>query len=128
MLGFFGMFGRSREVRLLDEAVSEKGLSSWRVPGAMKITTVRLLKEAAGGRAPDERAIRDAAALLAYCMLGRTHFAEANGVAETERVEARMEAALEAGDSLDACLVLLTIHAKEIQPGIVERYDLEASR
>lgn len=118
---------------MLDEACRSAGLPPARLTGAMKITTVRLLKEAAGSRTPPESQVseaqaRAAALLLGYCMLGRTHFAEANGVAAVEAVEARMEAAMEAGDSLDACLVLLTIHARQIQPGIVERYELEASR
>ena len=49
-----------------------------------------------------------------------------NGADLTEAVEARLEAALEAGDSLDARLVLLAPPAGGIQPWVVERYRLEA--
>ena len=44
----------------------------------------------------------------------------------TEATEARLEAALEADDSLDARLVLLALHAGVIQVQVVERYRLEA--
>lgn len=126
MLGFFGMFGRSREIQRLDKAFHDVGLPKRAVPDAIKLTMLRLLKESAGGASPDEGAAASAAQLIGYCMLGRTHFAEVNGVELTEAVEGRMNAALEAGDCLDACLVLLTIHARVIQPSVVERYELEA--
>jgi hypothetical protein len=31
------------------------------------------------------------------------------------------------GDSLDAQLILLTLHARVIQPSVVDRYDLESA-
>ena len=122
MLGFLGIFGRSREIRLLDQAARAVGLHPRVVPVAVKITTVRLLQEAGG-----EPRVYDAAAeMLAYCMLGPGVFANDNGAAPTEAVEARLEAALEAGDNLDARLVLLALHAGFIQPQVIERYRLAA--
>ncbi len=53
-------------------------------------------------------------------------FTECNGPSLTEAVETRLAAAFEAGDSLDARVVLLTLHAGVIQPSVVERYGLEA--
>ena len=44
----------------------------------------------------------------------------------TEAVEMRLAAALDAGDNLDARVVLLTLHAGVIQPSVVERYGMEA--
>ncbi len=41
-------------------------------------------------------------------------------------MEGRLAAAPEAGDSLDARVVLLTLQARVIQPSVVERYGLEA--
>ena len=41
--------------------------------------------------------------------------------------EVRLAAALEAGDNLDARIVLLTLHASVIQQSVVERYGLGAS-
>jgi hypothetical protein len=43
-------------------------------------------------------------------------------------VERRIEAALQFGESLDAQLVLLTLHAKVIQPSVVQAYGLETTR
>jgi hypothetical protein len=64
--------------------------------------------------------------MLAFCMLGQQGFAETNGPEATEAVEARLEAALQAGESLDARLVLLALHAGVIQEQVVARYRLEA--
>lgn len=59
-------------------------------------------------------------------MLGADAFAGANDLASAERVERRIEAALEEGRSLDAKLVLLTLHARVIQPSVVEFFQLES--
>ncbi len=122
MFGFLGIFGRSRELRQLDQAVRAVGLHPRLVPDAVQLTTVKLLAEAATG----QRAYDAAAEMLAYCMLGPEVFAGDNGADLTAAVETRLEAALEAGDSLDARLVLLVLHAGVIQPRVVERYEIEA--
>ncbi len=59
-------------------------------------------------------------------MLGAQGFTECNDPSLTEAVEVRLAAALEAGDNLDARVVLLTLHASVIQPSVVERYGLAA--
>jgi hypothetical protein len=58
-------------------------------------------------------------------MLGPELFARANGPDLTGLTERRIEAALDAGDTLDAQLVLLTMHAGTIQPDVVSRFGLE---
>jgi hypothetical protein len=60
-------------------------------------------------------------------MVGADGFAGANGEAATRGVEGRIETALKSGDSLDAQLILLTLHAEVIQPSVVERFRLETS-
>jgi hypothetical protein len=124
MLGFFGIFGRSRELRRIDQELRARGLHPRLMPEAVKLTALKLLREAVGTAEPDPDAIAEAAALLAYCCLGGEAFAEANDARLTRAVEARVEAATEAGDSLDARLVLLTLHASVIQPEVVERHGL----
>ncbi len=126
MLGFLGIFGRSREVQRLDQAVRAVGLHPRLVPDAVKLTTLNLLKEAGSGASPSPRAYDAAAEMLGFCMLGPQGFTEANDLRLTEAAEGRMEAALEAGDSLDARLVLLALHAGVVQEQVVERYQLEA--
>ena len=125
MFGFLGMFGRSYELKRLDQAVRAVGLHPNLVPDAVELTIVRLIKEADGGAGPSPRAYDAAAAMLGYCMLGPQGFTEANDLRLTEATEARLEAALKAGDSLDARLVLLALHAGVIQAQVVERYQLE---
>ena len=125
MLGLFGMFGRSLELQSLDQALRDGGLHPRLVPDAVKLTTVKLLKEA-GGANPGPRLYAAAAELLGYCILGARGYTDSNGPSLTESVEARLTAALEAGDSLDARVILLALHAGVIQPSVVERYELEA--
>jgi hypothetical protein len=125
MLGFLRMFGRSDEIQRLDHAFAAAGLPRAAVPDSVKLTLVRLLREA-HGRKPDDAAAAEAVELAAYCMLGRDGFLDANGPARTEAAEARVRAAAEAGDSLDARVVLLTLHAGVIQPAVVERHGLSA--
>ena len=127
MLGLFGIFGRSNELRRLDEALRAVGLQPRRVPEAVKLTALRLLGPAGGGAEPEAHANGAAAELLGYCMLGAEGFAAANGRTRAAAVEVRLETALEAGDSLDAQLVLLTLQAAVIDQDVVARYRLEAS-
>lgn len=124
MIGFLGIFGRSHELKRLDQALRAVDLHPRLVPEAIKLTTVKLLKEAHGG-SPEPPACAAAAELLGYCMLGPQTFADANGPELTAAVEARLEAALAAGDNLDARLVLLALYAGVVQPAVVERYRLE---
>ena len=124
MLGLFGLFGRGAELERLDLALRAAGLHPRAVPDAVKLTTVKLLKEASGGSAPDQRSCGAAAVLLAYCILGPEAFTAANGEAQTEAVEMRLAAACETGHGVDASLVLLTMHAGLIHPKVVERNQL----
>jgi hypothetical protein len=124
-IGFLGRFGRSSDLRRLDEALRAVDVHPSLVPEAVKITTVNLLKEHAGAE-PAEPAYRAAAELVAYCMIGAEAFAGANGGSLGRDVESRIEAALEAGDSLDAQLILLTLHARVIQPSVVDRFGLSS--
>lgn len=123
MLGLFGFIGRSKELQRLDRALRAVDLHPKLVPEAVKLTALKQLKEAEGG-APPLDAFESAAALIAYCMLGADAFAGANDEAQTQAVEGRIAAALEAGDSLDARLIMLTLQAGVIQPDVVDRFDL----
>ena len=124
MLGLFGIFGRSRDLQRFDQALLGVGLNPRFVPEAVKLTTLKLLGEAGAGLDPASYA--GAAELLGYCVLGAQGFTECNDPSLSEAVEGRLTAALEAGDNLDARVVLLTLHAGVIQPSVVERYGLGA--
>lgn len=126
-LGLFAMFGRSADLRQLDQALRAVDLHPKLVPEAVKLTVCALLKEQAGGSEPSPDVYRSAAEIVAYCMIGPEAFADSNDAAATLAVEQRIEEALVSGDSLDAQLVLLTLHARVIQPSVIERYQLESS-
>ena len=126
MLGFLGIFGPSRELQRLDHAVRAVGLHPRLVPEAVKLTILKLLKESDSTASSAPRAYYAAAEMVGFCMLGAHGFTEANDLLLTVATEARLEAALESGDSLDARLVLLALHAGVIQAQVVERYQLEA--
>jgi hypothetical protein len=124
MAGMFGIFGRSQELQSLDRAFRAAGLNPRGVPEAVKLTTLKQLREANLGRSPGVRENEAAAELIAYCVLGWDAYAEANGANKTTRVEARLVGALELGQGLDARLVLLTLHARMIHAGVVERFNI----
>ena len=122
MLGLFGIFWRSHDLKRLDQALLGVGFHPRLVPEAVKLTTLKLLGEVGAGRDPASYAA--AAELLGYCILGAKEFTQHNNSDLTVSVEQRLAAALEAGDSLDARVILLTLHASIIPPSVVERYGL----
>ncbi|MFD1378921.1 hypothetical protein [Fodinicurvata halophila] len=76
MFGLFSFFGRSKEYRRLDDALSRAGLVAGGVPDAVKLTIIRLLKEEGG--TGEENCAR-AANVLAYCLLGSSDYAAHHG-------------------------------------------------
>jgi hypothetical protein len=126
-IGFFGMFGRSSELREFDTALRSVDLHPNLVPEAVKLAAVKLLQERAKDRAPEPRSYREAAEIIAYCMTGGEAFAAANDARLAAEVERRIEAALDRGTNLDAKLVLFVLHAKLIQPSVVNDFALESS-
>lgn len=125
-LGLFGIFGRSSELREFDRALRSVDLHPNLVPEAVKLTAVKLLKEQATGFDPVPQSYRAAAEIVGYCMIGADAFAAANEPALAAEVERRIETALDSGTSVDAKLVLLTLHARVIQPSVVEAFQLES--
>lgn len=124
MVSLFGLFGRSREVRLVEDGARAHGLHKALVPDAVKFTVVRLLKQTPDG--VTQESTHRAGELLAWCMLGEDEFTENNGSVAARHADIRMAEAVEAGDSLDAQLVLLTLQARVCHPAIIDRYDLSA--
>ena len=125
-LGLFGLFGRSQELRDFDKALRAVDLHPNLVPEAVKLTAVKLIKEEDATPKPESQTSRAAAEIFSYCMVGADGFGAANDAALAAEVERRMEAALASGASLDARLVLLTLHAKVIQPSVVELFQLKS--
>lgn len=124
MLRLFGLFGKSPAIHALDDALRGAGVHPILVPEAVKITVLRLLKRDRALSGPDP-ALEAAAQVLGYCILGHQGFADSNDPATAEHAERRLEAAMDAGDSLDARLVLLTLHAGLMAPDIAERIEVD---
>jgi hypothetical protein len=125
-IGLFGFFGRSADLRAFDQALRAVDLHPKLVPEAVKLTAVALLKDHARSNDPPPESYRAAAEIVAYCMVGAEAFAGANNAVQALNVERRIEAALGNSESLDAQLVLLTLHARVIQPSVVEEFGLES--
>lgn len=117
------MFGRSSDLRELDAALRKVDLHPALVPEGVKLAIVNLMKDHLGDEPPPQ-AYPPVARLFGYCVAGPDAFECVNGdpVLENQRIEA----ALESGDSLDAQIVLLALHAKLINPEVVERFGLAA--
>ncbi len=124
MLRLFDMLGPSAAIRALDEALRASGVHPLLVPEPVKLTVIKLNKKDSGGKDQDV-AFAEAAQLLAYCMLGHEQFAESNSVEDADRVDLRVETALDEGDTLDAKLILLALHAGQIAPDIADRIDFD---
>src|SRR5580765_4059452 len=94
-LGFLGMFGRSGDLRQLDDALRQADLHPALVPEGVKLTIVNLMHD----RWPDEppsQAYPEVARLFGYCIAGPEGFERANGRQQRLDAERRIEAALEA--------------------------------
>lgn len=122
--GLFGLLGRSHDLRELDRALRALDLHPRLVPEAVKLTAANLVKDHAGDHEPSQEAYHTAAEMVTYCMIGADAFARANGDPLAQQVERRIEAALRAGDSLDAQLILLTLEAGLTQPSVVQEFRL----
>ncbi len=125
-IGLFGIFGRSAELRQIDQALRAVDVHPRMVSEAIKLTMVSLLQDHAVGPNPAPQSYRAAAEIVGYCMIGAEAFAGTNGEDLTLAVERRIESALVAGESLDAKLVLLTLHASVIQPSVVAHFGIES--
>jgi hypothetical protein len=124
-LGLFGVFGRSEDLRALDQALRAKGLLPALIPDAVKLTVLNVLKDAKNDD-PSTEDYDETAALLSYCALGREVFGVTNGAQAASVAEHRIGSALDAGEGLDASLILLVLHAGIIHPRVRETYQLES--
>lgn len=125
-LGFFGLFGRSEDLRSLDKALRAVDLHPALVPEGVKLAIVNLMKDRCPHQEPPAEAYPPVAELFSYCVAGPDAFAHANGPDRLAAAERRVEAALDRSESLDAQLILLTLHARLANPETVERHGLSA--
>src|SRR5690606_27267995 len=120
-IGFFGLFGRSGDLRQLDAALRAADLHPALVPEGVKLTIVNLMKDHWRDE-PPASAYLPLAGLLAYCVAGPEPYGIVNGRDNAEDVERRIETALGLPDSLDAQVMLLAFHAKLMNAAVVDRF------
>ena len=124
MLRLFDMLGPSAAIRALDDSLRAAGVHPLLVPESVKLTVIKLNKKHAGARKQDV-AFAEVTQLLAYCMLGHEQYADSNSVKDADGIDNRVETALDEGDTLDAKLILLALHAGLIAPEVADRIDLD---
>lgn len=122
MFGLFDLFGRGAAIRALDDALRASGLHPLMVPEAVKLTILKIRKRQERAQAAADH--DSAARLLAYCLLGHAQFIENNGAEAAQQVEARFKDAIAAGDSDDARIILLALHAGLVAPEIADRVEI----
>lgn len=126
-IGFWGRFGRSRDLKQFDEALRGLDAHPATIAEAVKLVVVKLLKAEAIGREPAPQTYRMAAELISYCALGRDAFIRSNGAVLADSIERRIVQAVQAAQpSLDTQLILLALESRLIQPSVVQAFELES--
>ena len=125
ILSIFGIRGRPKEVHYLNDAIREIGIQPSLVADSVKISVIKLLREAEGGNFTDiVTSCEKAAPMVVYCMLGREDYEEVNNGEAADEIEKRLSLAINSGDSLDAQLIMLTLFANIAHPNVIEKFDL----
>lgn len=124
MFRLFDMFGPSKAQKAFDNALRVSGVHPLLVPEPVKLTAIQLNRKLADER-DQETAFAQAAQLLSYCILGDEQFRSSNGDEAADQTDHRVETAIIEGNSLDAKLILLTVHSGLISPEIADRVDVE---
>ena len=124
MLGFFNIFGRSPDLKALDQALRDAGVHPRTVPEAVKLDGRSAPARGAGGRVPEAAfRRRRAVARVLHARQRPVHRQQQHPAAE--RVESRLERAIAFGDSLDAKLLLLALHSGIMVAEVADRFDVE---
>ena len=122
----FGIRGRSKEVYQFDDVLRVSGLEPEVVPFALKLATIKLLKETNSDTAFSlgDELVANVAQFICYSILGPDAYKAANGSEALESVENRLNKAIKLGDNLDARVMMLTLLSKVIHPQVVAKFDL----
>lgn len=118
------MLGRSTAMRALDDALRASSVHPLLVPEPVRLTMIQLNKKL-GDAIHQNVAFAKGAQLLACCMLGYEQFADSISGEDAVCVDFRVQTAFDEGDTLDAKLILLALHAGLMAPEIADRIDLE---
>ena len=122
----FGIRGRSKEVNQFDDVLRMSGLEPEVVPFALKLATIKLLKETNSEKAfsLDDEVIANVAQFISYSILGPDTYKAENGPGALETIENQLKKAIELGDNLNARVMMLALLSKVIHPKVMEKFDL----
>ncbi len=128
-------FGGSVSLEWLDQGLEAAGLTADGFPEPVRLAMVRLTKDALGlpqrgepkgpAAQPLIEALHRCGHLFAYCYVGAEDFADRQGEDAAEAMEARLAAAGEAPEGLDARVISLALLSGFAHPEIAERYEAE---
>lgn len=130
---FSRLFGRTRSLQQLNRGLGEVGLMAEGFDEPVRLTLVRLVKEAQGlpqrgepGGETGERlrlALYDAARLFGYCYLGPKDYGERRD--DGEEQERRLALATEASEGLEARIVTLALLSGYAHDSLAARFETE---
>ena len=131
MAGFFDFFGfgsrRRTALQVLDQALDDNEVNRAYMDDGMRFAIYKWAEGLAGpGGAPDP-ILKDAAALISFCVLGKPETAALWGDAVAAEREARFEAVLaqDEDDTFDARIIKLVLTKGNAAPDIRARVSLE---
>lgn len=128
---FSRLFGRTRSLQQINRGFSEVGLVAEGFDEPVRLTLVRLVKEAQGlpqrgepsGAAADrlQRGLSEAALLFGYCYLGPKDYGERRD--DGGEQERRLALAIEAPEGLEARIVSLALISGYAHESLAARFE-----
>ena len=128
---FFGLFGlreRSKHQQILEDYLRASGVHPQLIPEEVKLTVLKFIKAGPGLDAnsrPNDPALAEAGRLLAYCFAGREEYVSSAGAGSADEQERRLALALEAGEGIEASIVMLALTSGIAHHSIAERFEVE---
>ena len=123
LLAVFGIRGRPKQIYKLEHKICSFGLNSKLVPYSVKLTVIKLLKEAKDDECGDlETDI--AASIIAYCKLGYNDFKKFNGLIKLNDIEIIFKYAIDDGVSFQARIIMLMFLTKNAHIDVIKKFNL----
>lgn len=128
---FFGSSKRRAALQLLDRTLTSYEVNPAYIDDGMRFAIFRWAQEAAAGTMSEhgvtDALMREAAAMISFCVIGPAETEEIWGAAIRAEREARFDAVLASGDeeTFDAKLIKLVLAKDIAAPDILARVGLE---
>lgn len=128
LFGLFGLRERSRHLQILDDHLRSAGVHPLLIPEEVKMTVLKFIKAGPGldlDSKPNEPALAESGRLLAYCFAGPEEYIESNGPGSETEQERKLALALEAGEGIEARIVMLALASGIAHESIAARFEFE---